>query len=100
VVAIGDAIAADEPASMSELAQTKAAAFDTEGEDLAALGGSCRACGPQNPGMQQAVQQVQQEMGWCIEPVRGLSQGSTDYRKRKQDDPTVESAKVGKTSTN
>jgi hypothetical protein len=40
VVAVGEAIAADQPASMSDLAQTDATEVDMEGENLAAVGGS------------------------------------------------------------
>jgi hypothetical protein len=51
VVAVGDAIAADEPASMSDLAQTNAAESDTEGEDLAAVGGTSSFAESMNSGM-------------------------------------------------
>jgi hypothetical protein len=39
VVAVGEAIAADEPASLSDQAQTDAGELDREGDALAAVGG-------------------------------------------------------------
>jgi hypothetical protein len=39
VVAVGDTIAADEPASLSDHTQTDAGESDTEGQDWAAVGG-------------------------------------------------------------
>jgi hypothetical protein len=51
VVAVGVAIAADEPASMSDLAQTNAAEGDTEGEELAAVGGTSSFAESMNLGM-------------------------------------------------
>jgi hypothetical protein len=51
VVAVADAIAADEPASMSDLAQTDATEVDMEGENLAAVGGSSSFAESMNLGM-------------------------------------------------
>jgi hypothetical protein len=51
VVAVGEAVAADEPTSMSDLAQTDATDVDMEGENLAAVGGSSSFADSINLGM-------------------------------------------------
>jgi hypothetical protein len=51
VVAVGEAVAADEPTSMSDLAQTDATDVDMEGENLAAVGGSSSFAESINLGM-------------------------------------------------
>jgi hypothetical protein len=50
VVAVGEAIAADQPASLSDHAHTNVAEGDTEGEDLAAVGGTSRFAESMNLG--------------------------------------------------
>jgi hypothetical protein len=51
VVAVGEAIVADEPTSISDLAETDATEVDMEGENLAAVGGSPSFAESMNMGM-------------------------------------------------